>query len=84
MAALACGSGYWLGRSLPVRFKGEKVLIGIFMGGFAALGTYDVEKLMVDGIRPLNICAGFAFFFLQSIGVEIAAQQAARRRSKQL
>ncbi len=84
LAAVACGWGYWLGRSVPVRFKGEKVLIGIFVGGCVALLTYGVEKLTGDGIRPLSIFTGFAFFFLQSIGVEIAAQQAARQRNKQL
>ena len=83
LAALACGSGYWLGRSHPVRFKGEKILIGIFSGGFVALSTYGLEKLMGDSIHPFNIFSGFAFFLMQGITSEITVQRAARRRNKQ-
>lgn len=80
MIALACGSGYWMARLLPVRFNGEKVLIGLLIGSLAALATYGVEKLTQSQVQLFQIISPLGWFLLQGIAGEVTAQTTSRRR----
>ena len=80
LIVLACGSGWWLARSLPVRFHGEKVLIGLLIGGFTALAVYGIERIFVSPARPSLLMMFLGWFFLQGLAGEVTVQLAARHR----
>ena len=79
LIALACGSGYWIARFLPVRFNGEKVVIGLLNGTFAALATYGVEKLTQSQMHLSQFILPLGWFFLQGLAGEVTVQITARR-----
>ncbi len=80
LISLACGSGYWMARYLPVRFNGEKVLTGLLIGSLAALATYGTEKLMQNQVQLSQVILPLGWFFLQGLAGEITVQAASRRR----
>jgi len=83
LVVLACGSGYWMARYLPVRFNGEKVLIGLLIGSLAALATYGTEKLTQSQVQLSQVISPLGWFFLQGLAGEITVQAASRgRRAK--
>ena len=79
MIALACGSGYWTARFLPVHFNGEKVLIGLLAGSLAALATCGVGKLTQSQVQLSQILSPLGWFLLQGIPGEVTVQRASRR-----
>ena len=80
MIVLACGSGWWMARFLPVRFNGEKVVIGLLTGGLVALATCGVDKLIQGRVRADHIALTLGWFFVQGLAGEVTVQIAARRR----
>ena len=83
LIGLACGSGYWMARSLPVRFKGEKFLIALLAGSLVALATYGLEKLMQEQVHLYQIISPLAWFLLWGLAGEITVQAVARRKRDQ-
>lgn len=79
LIVLACGSGYWMARFLPVRFNGEKVLSGLLTGGLAASATYGLDKLMQSQVKLSQIVLPLGWFLLQGLAGEITVQTALRR-----
>ena len=77
---LACGSGYWMARFLPVRFVGEKVFINLFIGSLVALATFGLEKVMQNQVQREQVLLPIGWFLLQGIVGEITVQVASRRR----
>jgi len=80
LIALACGSGYWMARHLPVRFNGEKVLIGLLTGSLAALATYGIENLTQSQVQFSQIISPLSWFLLQGIAGEVTVQTSSWRR----
>lgn len=78
--ALACSSGYLKARHLPVRFWGEKVLIGLLLGMFFALLAYGSQRLIGGQVRPLRVALVGGFFLLQGTAIEITLYVRTKRK----
>ena len=80
LVVLACGSGYWQARFLPVRFSGEKLLISFLVGSFVALATYCLERLTQSRVQLFQIILSLGWFLLQGVAGEITVHAAAWRK----
>ena len=75
LVVLACGSGYWMARFLPVRFNGEKALIGLITGCLVTPSAiYGLDKLMNDRVRVFEVTLPIGWFSLQGLAGEATVQ----------
>lgn len=79
LMALACWGGYYRSRALPIRFHGEKVLIGALVGGSVSLGTYEIQRLGGGPIHPLGRLLPFCLYLAWGVSAEITVHRMAKR-----